>query len=165
MICKCCPLSDPEDVCPENEGKYGYETSDGRLGCKHPRSWVEKRDREHTGMIGDMWVDMGIEMGFTAEEYARLLEICKHMVGLDYERPYHRHGKAFYRPFRNYYEDTLSGNRILDKLPRDVVRKEIGRVSTWYALTNYGLSWLGRQLNVTIRTEKKGCKLNGKTDV
>ena len=35
----------------------------------------------------------------------------------------------------------------------------------WYALTNYGLSWLGRQLNVTIRTEKKGCKQNGKTDV
>ena len=165
MICECCPLSDPEDVCPENEGKYGYETSDGRLGCKHPRSWVEKRDREHTGMIGDMGLDMGIEMDFTAEEYERLLEICKHMVGLDYTRPYHRHGKAFYRPFRNYYADTLSGNRILDKLPRDVVRKEIGRVSTQYALTNYGLSWLGRKLNVTIRTEKKGCKPNGKTDV
>ena len=154
MICECCPLSDPEDVCPESEGKYGYETSDGRLGCKHPRSWVEKRDREHTGAIGDMGLDMGIEMNFTVEEYARLLEICKHMVGLDHKRPYHRHGKAFYRPYRNYYEDTLSGNRVLDKLPRDVVQKKVGIVSTWYTLTENGLKWLGRQLHITILKER-----------
>ena len=36
MICEYCPLSDPEDVCPENEGKYGYVTSDGR-------KWRERR--------------------------------------------------------------------------------------------------------------------------
>lgn len=165
MICEYCPLSDPEDVCPEAEGEYGYETSDGRLGCKHPRNWAEKRDNEHTEAIGDMGLDMGIERDFTAEEYERLLGICKHMVGLDYKRPYHRHGKAFYRPFRNYYEDMLSGNRILDKLPRDVVWKEIGRASTWYALTNCGLNWLGRQLHITILDEKKGRRPNGKTNV
>lgn len=164
MICECCPLSDLEDVCPESEGKYGYETSDGRLGCKHPRSWVEKRDREHTDAIGNMGLDMGIEMDFTVEEYARLLELCKHMVGLDYKRPYHRHGKAFYRPYRNYYEDTLSGNRVLDKLPRDVVQKEVGIISTWYTLTDNGLKWIGRQLHVTILNKRKGCRQNGTTD-
>lgn len=164
MICECCPLSDKDDVCPESEGEYGYETSDGRLGCKHPRNWVEKRDSEHSEAISDMGLDMGIEMDFTAEEYERLLEICNHMVGLDYERPYHRHGKAFYRPYRNYYADTLSGNRILDKVPRDVVRKEIGRVSTWYTLTDNGLKWLGRQLHITILNKRKGSRQNGTTD-
>ena len=156
MICEYCPLSDPEDVCPENEGKYGYVTSDGRLGCKHPKNWVEKRDNEHTDYIGDMGLDMGIEMDFTPEEYARLLEICKHMVGLDYNRPYHRNGKAFYKPYRNYYEDTLSGNRILDKMPKNVICKKKGSYSTWYWLTHSGLSWLGRQLKVTIVIKKKG---------
>lgn len=107
---------------------------------------------------------MGIEMNFTVEEYARLLEICKHMIGLDCKRPYHRHGKAFYRPYRNYYEDTLSGNRVLDKLPRDVVQKEVGIVSTWYTLTDNGLKWLGRQLNITILNKRKGCRRNGTTD-
>ncbi len=29
MICECCPLSDPEDVCPEAEGKYGIEHKGG----------------------------------------------------------------------------------------------------------------------------------------
>ena len=26
MRCDCCPLADPEDSCPENEGKYGFYT-------------------------------------------------------------------------------------------------------------------------------------------
>ena len=46
MICEYCPLSDPEAVCPEKEGKYGYVTSDSRLGCKHTNNWVENRDKE-----------------------------------------------------------------------------------------------------------------------
>lgn len=28
-----CPLSNPEDVCPEAEGEYGIEHKDGTLGC------------------------------------------------------------------------------------------------------------------------------------
>lgn len=47
----------------------------------------------------------------------RPIEICKHMVGLDSERPYHRHGKAFYRAYRNYFGEVPEGNRLLDKLP------------------------------------------------
>ena len=29
MRCDYCPLSSPEDVCPEAEGKYGIEHKDG----------------------------------------------------------------------------------------------------------------------------------------
>lgn len=60
MRCEYCPLSDPEDVCPEAEGSYGIEFKDGALGCKHPRNWVEKRDSEHAAYYGRMGLDMGI---------------------------------------------------------------------------------------------------------
>ena len=62
MRCEMCPLSNPEDVCPEAEGTYGLEHKDGVLGCKHPRNWVEKRDSEHSDYFGQMGLDMGIEM-------------------------------------------------------------------------------------------------------
>lgn len=44
MRCDCCPLSDPEDTCPEADGKYGINHKDGVLGCSHPWNWVNKRD-------------------------------------------------------------------------------------------------------------------------
>ena len=112
MRCDCCPLSDPEDVCPEADGSYGLEHKDGVLGCTHPWSWVKKRDDMHTETIGEMGLDMGIEMSLSTEELNRAIEICEHMVGLDSERPYHRHGKAFYKAYRNYYGDVPEGNKM-----------------------------------------------------
>lgn len=150
MRCDCCPLSDPEDVCPEAEGHLGLEHKDGMLGCAHPWNWVKKRDDMHTEAIGAMGLDMGIEMNLSPEELDRAIKICKHMVGLDYKRPYHRHGKAFYRAWRNYYEAPISGNRILDKLPECVITVRKGGVSMWYELTQIGLDWLGRQIKIKI---------------
>lgn len=82
-----------------------------------------KRDDMHTEAIGEMGLDMGIEMSLSPDELARAIEICEHMVGLDYKRLYHRHGKAFYRAYRNFYADYL---------------------------TQVGFDWLGRQLHITI---------------
>lgn len=81
----------------------------------------------------------------------RAIELCKHMIGLDYEKPYHRHGKAFYKPYRNYYESPISGNSILDKLPFGIVKRKEGEQSVWYSLTKDGMEWLGRQLKITIK--------------
>lgn len=151
MRCDCCPLSSNDDVCPEAEGKYGIEHKDGILGCKHPRNWVEKRDNEHTEAIGEMGTDMGIEMYLSKTELPQAIEYCKHMVGLDYKNPYHRHGKAFYKPYRNYYEAPLNGVLSLDKLPNYIITKEQGEISVWYTLTEQGLAWLGRQLKIKIK--------------
>ena len=109
MRCDYCPLSNHADTCPEAEGEYGIEYKDGVCGCRHPWNWVTKRDMMYTDALGEMGLDIGIEMDFAPEELERVTEICKHMVGLDYERPYHRHGKAFYRAYRNYYEDVPGG--------------------------------------------------------
>ena len=155
MRCDYCPLADPNDACSECEGKYGLDHKDGVSGCRHPRNWVEKRDKDYADYLGDMGTDMGIEMDFTAEELSQVIEICKHMIGLDRKRPYHRHGKAFYKPYRNYYCDTEKGNRLLDRLPQNVVSVERSENYTWYWLTADGLKWLGRQLNIIIKREER----------
>ena len=112
--CPLCPIAD-DDVCPESEGEYGIEHADGMLGCKHPRNWAEKKSRECDEHYGTMGTDMGIEMDFTPEELEKVIDLCKHMVGLDRQKPYHRHGKAFYRPYRNFFASNFPGNRLLKK--------------------------------------------------
>lgn len=32
------------------------------------------------------------------------IELAKHCIGLDHKKPYKRHGRYFYRPYRNYYD-------------------------------------------------------------
>lgn len=156
MRCDCCPLCPiaEDDVCLESEGKYGIEHADGMLGCRHPRNWAEKRSNEHDTVLGEMGTDMGIEMSFSKDDLKRVIETCKHMIGLDYKKPYHRHGKAFYKPYRNHYCDTVPGNKLLDKLPDYIIRKERGRLGVTYVLTQDGLEWLGRALKIKIKTEE-----------
>lgn len=155
MRCDCCPLCPiaEDDVCPECDGKY-VEHADGMLGCKHPRNWAEKRCNEHDTALGEMGIDMGVEMSFTPEELEKVIELCKHMVGLDYQKPYHRHGRAFYRPYRNYFAANIPGNRLLNKLPGYIISKSQSEKYTWHQLTLEGLQWLGRQLHVTIKEER-----------
>lgn len=155
MRCDCCPLAPYDDVCPISESEYGIVHKDGELGCRHPKNWVDKRDNDYCTYLGNMGTDMGIELSLTESELIEAIDICKHMVGLDYSKPYHRHGKAFYKPYRNYYEVPKGGNTILDKLPFNIITKRVGGVSAWYELTNDGIKWLGRQLKITIREEKQ----------
>lgn len=153
MRCDCCPLGSDEDVCPETEGKYGIEHKDGVLGCTHSWNWVKKRDDDYCNYLGDMGTDMGIEMSFTKEELNQVIEICKHMIGLDRKNPYHRHRKAFYKPYRNYYCALAIGIEILDRLPKHIMKVDKSEKYSWYYLSNDGLKWLGRQLNIIIIPE------------
>ncbi len=152
--CPLCPIAE-DDVCFEAEGKYGIEHADGMLGCKHPWNWIKKRDEKYTEYLGNMGTDMGIEEMFSEKELADLTELCKHMVGLDSHNPYHRHGKAFYRPYRNYFAANIPGNRLLNKLPGYIITKSQSEKYTWHKLTLEGLKWLGRQLNMTIMEERE----------
>lgn len=153
MRCDCCPLCPiaEDDMCPESEGEYGIEHADGMLGCRHPKNWVKKRDEEHTEYLSDMGTDMGVELCISEDELKIAVDYCKHMVGLDYERPYQRHGKLFYKPYRNHWEAPANGNKILAKLPRFLVTREADEMGVLYALTVDGLKWLGRQLKITIK--------------
>ena len=156
MRCDYCPLADPEDVCPENEGKYGIEHKDGMLGCKHPRNWVEKRDREYSKYLGNMGTDLGIEHDFTGEKLSQLIETCNHMIGLDYKSPYHRHGKAFYKPYRNYFCTTKDDEiwTVLQNVGYAKCSEEHNGCVDFY-LTRDGLDWLGEELDIKIYNEER----------
>lgn len=159
MRCDCCPLcpSAEDDACVEAEGKYGIEHADGMLGCKHPWNWIKKREKESDEHYGNMGVDMGLEMTLTEKELATLTELCKHMVGLDYHKPYHRHGKAYYKPYRNYFCEGLCGNELFDKLTGSLglMIKRCSENCTYYYLTRAGLDWLGRRLKIKIGDERR----------
>lgn len=32
------------------------------------------------------------------------ITLAKHCIGLDHNKPYKRHGRYFYRPYRNHYD-------------------------------------------------------------
>lgn len=156
MRCDYCPLRPiaEDDVCPEAEGEYGFEHADRMLGCKHPWNWVKKRDEEHDKYLGDIGTDMGLEMTLTEKELKCATDLCKHIVGLNYHNPYHRHGKAFYKPYRNYFAEGLDGNEYLDKLLSSFFVKRKSEQCLYYSLTREGLDWLGRRLNIKIWDEE-----------
>lgn len=152
MRCIYCPLGSDEDVCPESEGEYGVEYKDGTYGCRHPRNWVEKRDKEYAEYLGDMGLDMGMEMSNSKSEIDKMIELCKHTIGLDYKKPYHRHGKAFYKPYRNFFctsKDDRIWNRLCDV--GIAKRSEEHNGSVDFYLTRVGVEWLSRQLKITIK--------------
>lgn len=42
-------------------------------------------------------------------QYPKDVQIATHMIGLNYKRPYIRHGRRYYKPYRNYFCSALSG--------------------------------------------------------
>lgn len=70
-----------------------------------------------------------------------------HCVGLDHAKPYTRHGKKFYKPYRNYYDAGGKDIEIWDALTT------IGHAykNQMYHLTDEGFRWLGKILNITIK--------------
>ena len=154
MHCENCPLASRDEACADFD-EIGYELKDGAYGCRTPANKIKKISDEYGEYLGDMGTDMGQEM---QAEYCKvsvedIVKVCKHMVGLDYHKPYSRHGKAFYRPYRNYYADGAGGNKYLDAMLSHLIEKCVTERSTWYYLTTQGLAWLGRQINVHIYPE------------
>ena len=150
----------PED-CPFLDSEYGTEWKDGRCGCTLTYSQLKKMDEEKNEYYFWMGTEMGIEMDFENHGLSmeKAIEYCKHMIGLDgfRHKPYTRHGKKFYKPYRNHW---AGANAELDYLSSDVlglmVKQEPERAGgmPFYYLTRRGLEWLGRQIHVTIHDEE-----------
>ena len=86
------------------------------------------------------------------------IELAKHCIGLDRKKPYTRHGKKFYRPYRNYFA-TGKGRDLNDW----ETMKSAGYADKWeqnqnggytFYLTREGLDWLGEQLGIHIYDEE-----------
>lgn len=81
--------------------------------------------------------------------YCTLRQKALHTIGLNsYGRPYTRHGRRFYRPYRNYFGGH---DKDLDRL---VDAGYMTFVDDFYSFNRAGLDWLGEQLNIYIYNEK-----------
>lgn len=87
----------------------------------------------------------------------RCVYVASHAVGLDNRKPYTRHGKKFYKPYRNFYSTAPKRSayaiwRIMEDCGfAKSVELEQGVI---FQLTRAGLDWLGAQLGVCIYNEE-----------
>ena len=85
------------------------------------------------------------------------IELAKHCIGLDRKKPYKRHGKLFYKPYRNYYSTSKQGREVWDTMVAaghagaGEENRYGGRI---YWLTRDGLDWLGQKLGIKIWDEE-----------
>ena len=79
--------------------------------------------------------------------------VMEHAVGLDRKKPYKRHGKLFYRPYRNYFA-TGAKNDLWEAIRNEgYATAQQQQSSVYYFLTRSGLDWLGVQIGVHIYDE------------
>lgn len=91
-----------------------------------------------------------------------LRQLCLHTIGLklngssNRRRLYTRHGKRFYKPYRNYFSGN---NKELDKLVdaglMEMISETVHGIEDYrtYWFNRKGLDWLGNQIGITIRNE------------
>ena len=88
------------------------------------------------------------------------IELAKHCIGLGRRKPYTRHGKKFYRPYRNYFATAGSGDDYeawelmvsAGYAEREESQNQHGGYS--YHMTRDGLDWLGNKIGVVIHDEE-----------
>lgn len=137
------------------------EFKDGSCGCRFTLKQLDRMMEEYSEYLGDMGTDMGVEDDFRNKnwDFRIALSNMMHMIGMWPEglrHAYKRHGKIFYRPYRNYW---YGNNKYLDYFSGalGIVEKEEPAKPAelpYYRLTSYGLRFLGRHLNVTIYPEE-----------
>lgn len=85
------------------------------------------------------------------------IDLMKHMIGLDYQCPYRRHNKLFYKPYRNFFSTHSTCNDYPCLV--DLVDKGLATHHTfddnaeYFFLSEQGLNALGEILGVTIYTK------------
>lgn len=77
---------------------------------------------------------------------------AKHAIGLDYKNSYHRHGKAFYRPYRNYFCTNIDNEiwKAFEDAGYAIHDDEEHDDCVTFHLTRAGLDWLGDRLKISI---------------
>lgn len=86
-----------------------------------------------------------------------LRQMVLHTIGLDgYGRPYTRHGRKFYRPYRNYFTTNAESAVFSPLVEAGYMTDELmprgydGTEGHLYRMTRSGLDWLGEQIGVKI---------------
>ncbi len=95
------------------------------------------------------------------------VRLAAHCIGLDHKRPSIRHGKRFYKPYRNYYishpmaaynnvwhEYLIPNGYAITSSITAADRLKGCHCNYRYKMTRKGLDWLGEQLGITIYDEE-----------
>lgn len=94
----------------------------------------------------------------TEQEEKRCINLASHAIGLDRKKPYKRHGKLYYRPYRNYYVTGASNNEewnVMVEAGYSEAGEENRHGGRTYRLTREGLDWLGNLLGIHIYDEEE----------
>lgn len=83
--------------------------------------------------------------------------LAKHCIGLGKKKPYTRHGKKFYKPYRNYYCAKGTDIDIWLELCKLGYAEEGPEDEGFYmfGLTRKGLDWLGKEVGIYIHDEEE----------
>lgn len=117
-------------------------------------------------MVGGTYIELPKEEYLHIKKGAHTVVVCTmrqkvlHMIGLNSGhikgRLYTRHGKKYYRPYRNYF---CGNDPDLDKLVEagymdyGLTKVVFGGEQRIYWFNREGLDWLGDQLGIIIKDE------------
>ena len=130
-------------------------------GCHYNLRTLRKRQKEneHAEYLHYLRYDDYMLMPTIdwTDENKSILEqhrkLVRHAIGLGRERPYRRHGKLFYKPYRNYFQ-TRTATHDYPYWERLVTAgladKEEDGDNIWYHVTRRGLDWLGQHDGIHI---------------
>ena len=157
--CKYAPSPYPDgdcDECPHWE-KHGVTWKDGSEGCTLHWKTLEKMANDYDEAFELMAVDMSLDLIFHDNDWdmSKTIKQCEHMIGMDKRDIYHRHGKAFYKAYRNRWGNGDNPKKDFDELVNCGLmrRYTTGQGNIGYCLTNFGLKWLGQKIGVTIKED------------
>ena len=83
------------------------------------------------------------------------IDQAKHCIGLDRKKSYIRHGKKFYRPYRNYFATGRDYEvwEVMESAGYAKRGEQNQHGGYTFHLTRAGLDWLGKQLGIHIYDE------------
>lgn len=92
--------------------------------------------------------------------YCTMRQQVLHCIGMvdscsQRHKPYHRHGKTFYRPWRNYFSCGKADKQWEELCASGYANHGIiGEQGMTYWMTRAGLDWVGAQLKMKIYDEE-----------
>ena len=95
------------------------------------------------------------------EDEKECISLAKHAIGLEYKKLYTRHGRKFYKPYRNYFGASINTKdyKLWEALECAGYAKSMPQdmqiYIKYYYLTRQGLDWLGEKIGVHIYDEEE----------
>ena len=153
----------PESYCYlgiQDDDPKSFEDKNG-VGCKYNIRTLRKMERLHEEAedlryigVYDYWLmptmDYTDESEKILEHYR---ELIRHALGMDNRKTYMRHGKKFYKPYRNYFattEYTSDYPYWENMVSAGLAKKKIEDKGILYFVTRTGIDWLGEHDGIHI---------------